>query len=71
MFGRCKSQLSRIINWMFVFISENFGHLMENTNMFWLEPEYLQMYSNAISAKGAALTNCVGFIDGKKIPRNI
>ena len=32
--------------------------------LFMMNPEKLQIYANAISAKGAALDRCFGFIDG-------
>jgi len=66
LFGRSKTQLSFIINYMFNFIEVKFGHLMETLDLFWLSPTHLEQFAESICRKGSPLDNCVGFIDGKK-----
>ena len=42
-------------------VHERFGHLMTSLDLAWLDPE---LFSKAISEKGAPLHQCWGFIDG-------
>ena len=42
-------------------VHERFGHLMTSLNLVWLDPA---LFSKAISAKGAPLQKCWGYIDG-------
>ena len=44
------------------------GHKVLNWNHEILSPVNLQTYVNAITAKGAPLDNCFGFIDGMARP---
>ncbi|XP_028415050.1 uncharacterized protein LOC114538135 [Dendronephthya gigantea] len=44
------------------------GHRMTEWNQQILSPENLEIYADAIHAKGAALANCYGFIDGTVRP---
>jgi hypothetical protein len=40
------------------------GHRLTEWNHQILHPEALETYATAVSNKGAALTNCFGFVDG-------
>lgn len=46
------------------YICDTHHHKITNWNNGILNPAALQMYADAISAKGAALDNCFRFIDG-------
>ncbi|XP_050509690.1 uncharacterized protein LOC126886722 isoform X2 [Diabrotica virgifera virgifera] len=47
----------------------NHGYLLRDLgNLPWLNREKLSAYSNSIAAKGAAVQNCWGFIDGTARP---
>ena len=46
------------------YICDTHHHKITNCNNGNLNPAALQMYADAISAKGAALDNCFGLIDG-------
>ena len=46
------------------FIYQRRGHLLSDFQQQWLSPVHLKEYDVAIHAKGAALENCWGFIDG-------
>ena len=63
-FGRSKTELSQIFNVTCRFIYDNHGHLLTDFNQRWLEPASLRRFTEAVSAKGSALDNCWGFIDG-------
>ena len=52
------------INTMHTVIYDQHGHLICYWNEALLRPGMLEAYAAAISAKGAALNNCSGFIDG-------
>ena len=56
--------LSMITNQMLDFIYNVHGHKVLNWNHYLLSPANLQTYVDAITAKGAPLDNCFGFIDG-------
>ena len=49
-------------------IYENWNHLLNNLNKSWLSPQCLQGFCNTIHQKGAALSNCWGFVDGTVWP---
>ena len=49
-------------------IYDRFNHLLTDLNQPWLSQQNLQLFANAIHAKGAALDNCWGFIDGTVRP---
>ena len=55
--------LSMINNKMIDFIYDTQGHRLIQWNHQILNPESLETYAEVISAKGAALTNCFGFVD--------
>lgn len=46
-------------------VYERFKHLLTSLDLIWLDPE---AFSAAVHAKGAALQNCWGFIDGTARP---
>ena len=56
--------LSMINNHMIDYIYDTHVHKVLNWNHEILSPVNLQTYVNAITAKGAPLDNCFGFIDG-------
>ena len=49
-------------------IDSEFGHLLRDLNQPWLFADNLIMFADAIHAKGAALNNTWGFIDGTVRP---
>lgn len=67
-FGSPVPELSIICIEVINFIYERHGHRVSGWNHFLLSPNDLERYAAAISAKGAALTNCFGFIDGTVRP---
>ena len=64
-FGRPVPEICMMTNKVLNFIFENHGHRMHHTI---LNPECLERYAKAIHAKGAALNNCFGFVDGTVRP---
>ena len=60
--------LSMINNHMIDYIYDTHGHKVLNWNHEILSPVNLQMHVNAITAMGAPLDNCFGFIDGTVRP---
>lgn len=68
MFGRPPPELSMINTEMINILYDLHGHRLTNWNQFLLNPHNLERYANAIADKGAALTNCFGFIDGTVLP---
>ena len=56
--------LSIVSNHVLDYIYDHHSHRILNWNQTILSPLALQEYSDAISAKGAALDNCFDFIDG-------
>ena len=62
-FGRPVPQLSMVVNQMLYIIDSRFGHLLTNLNQPWLS-DNLMSFAGAIYAKGGALNNVWGFIDG-------
>ena len=49
-------------------IYHNFCHLLTDFNLPFLQPRELDIYCEVIHAKGAALRNCFGFVDGTVRP---
>ena len=67
-YGRPVPHLCMIVKWMTNFIYDNHGHLVSSLAQDWLSPQHLQSFANAIHLKGAALSNCWGFVDGTVRP---
>ena len=67
-FARPIPQLSITCNQMTNLIYENWIHLLSNLNQPWLSRQCLQGFCNIIHQKGAALSNCWGFVDGTVRP---
>jgi len=67
-FGRSVPLLCTVANQMTDLIFNQFNHLLRDLDQPWLAPACLQRYANAVHAKGAALDNCWGFIDGTVRP---
>ena len=67
-FGLSVPELCMIFNTVVVHIYEVHGHRLTEWNETVLAAEKLQIYAEAVSAKGAALDNCFGFVDGTVRP---
>ena len=67
-FGWPVPVLSMISNTVLDFIYNEHGHKITQWNNSLLNPANLEVYAAAISDKGAALDNCIGFIDGTVRP---
>lgn len=67
MFGRCLSDISRIVKWVSTHIMDNFSHLLDNIDKPWLDQHSLRTMAAAVQMKGAPLSNCWGFIDGTTV----
>lgn len=67
-FGRPVPVLGMITNEVIDYIYNTHHHKITNWNNDILNPAALQMYTDAISAKGAALDNCFRFIDSNVRP---
>ena len=67
-FGRPVPELSMISNTVMNYIYENHQQRLTNWNQTFLNPAKLEEYAQAISDRGAALKNCLGFIDGTVRP---
>ena len=67
-FGRPVPVLSMISNTVLDFIYNEHGHKITQWNNSLLNPANLEVYAAAISDKGVALDNCIGFIDGTVRP---
>ena len=63
-FGRPIPELSMIYNIVLDHIYNTHGHRISQWNNPILDPVSLERYAEAIHDKGAALDNCIGFIDG-------
>ena len=50
------------------FVFDEHSHQVLQWNYFLLSPPKLQGYADAVSARGAALDNSFGFIDGTVLP---
>lgn len=68
LFARPVPVLCMINNYMIDYIYDTLGHKILQWNNDILSPRLLEMYCNAISAKGSPLDNCFGFIDGTVRP---
>ena len=60
--------LSMINNTVLDYIYDAHSHRITQWNHSILDPVNLERYANAIPDKGAALDNCIGFIDGTVRP---
>ena len=67
-FGRPVPVLSMINNAVLDYIYDAHSHRITQWNNMILDPVNLERYANAIYEKGAALDNCIGFIDGTVRP---
>ena len=67
-FGRPAPVLSMITNEVLDFVYETHKDKILDWNHDLLHPNKLQRYADAVYAKGAALDNCIGFIDGTVRP---
>ncbi|XP_073238052.1 uncharacterized protein [Porites lutea] len=67
-FGLPVPVLSMVSNDVLDFIYNTHRHRITQWNHNVLNPAALQIYSNVISGKGAALHNCFGFVDGTVRP---
>ena len=67
-FGRPVPELSMLTHVVVDFIYNQHGHRISRWNNTLLNPDQLETYANAIHLKGAALGNCVGFVDGTVRP---
>ena len=63
-FARPVPVISMITNTVIDYIYHQHGQRITMWNHAMMSPEKLQIYANAISAKGAPLNKCFGFIDG-------
>ena len=64
-FHRSISALCEIVYWMLDHITTRFAHLLQLPAYF-CEPARVREYATAIYTKGAPLSNCAFFIDGKR-----
>ena len=67
-FGRPVPELSMITNTVINYIYDVHSHRLLEWNDNIMSPDLLDIYTDAISNKGAALGNCFGFIDGTVRP---
>ena len=67
-FGRAVPEISMITNHFEDWIYENHHRKITEWNAELLSQGKLQLYADAVAAKGAALTNCFGFVDGTVRP---
>ena len=63
-FGRPTLVLSMVTNKALHFVYDTLGHRITEWNHQLLDPILLQTYADAVHARGAALENCFGFVDG-------
>ena len=63
LFGRTVPELSMISNVVVDYIYNQHSHKLLQWNDMSFHHENLQAYANAIHCKGAALNNCIGFVD--------
>ena len=63
-FGRSAPEISLILAEVTDHIVNFQGHLLQDLDQPWLQPQYLEEFARAIHQKGAALDNCWGFVDG-------
>ena len=67
-FGRPVPILSMVTNQVVDYIYQAHAHRITQWNNQLLNPASLQLYADAIGRKGAALENCLGFVDGTVRP---
>ena len=67
-FGRPVAEMSMIINNVVDYIYDTHAHRLTQWNHDILDSLSLDVYTDAITRKGAALHNCFGFIDGTVRP---
>lgn len=67
-FGKPVPVLSMITNTVLDYIYAIHGHRINTWNHNILDPQQLEIYAAAITARGAPLENCFGFIDGTVRP---
>ena len=67
-FGKPVPQLRMVVNQMMYKICSEFGGLLRDLNQLWLSAGNLIMFADATHAKGAALNDTWGFIDGTVHP---
>ena len=67
-FGRSVPEISLILAEVTDHIYRTNGHLLQDLNQPWLEPQQLESFARAIHQRGAALSNCWGFVDGTVRP---
>ena len=67
-FGLPAPVLSMVCNDVLDFVYDTHSHRITQWNPTILSPADLQIYRDSIAAKGAALQNCFGFIDGTVRP---
>ena len=67
-FGRSVPEISLILAEVTDHIYRTNGHLLQDLNQPWLEPQQLESVAHAIHQRGAALSNCWGFVDGTVQP---
>ena len=63
-FGRNPAELCLIFNTIVDFIYEHHHYRLHSWDQFFLQPDQLHMYAEAVHQQGAPLNNCFGFIDG-------
>ena len=67
-FGKPVPQLRMVVNQMMDKICSEFEDLLRDVNQLWLSTDNLIMFADATHAKGEALNNTWGFIDGTVHP---
>ena len=67
-FGRPVSESCMITNTVMDFVFDHHAHRLTQWNPNILHSQALQMYADAVSARGAPLQNCFGFVDGTVRP---
>ena len=60
--------LSMITNTVLEYIYDRYSHRLAQWNNQVMDPNHLQQYADAISAKGSPLDNSFGFVDGAVRP---
>ena len=63
-FGRNPTELCLIFNRIVDFTYDNHHHRLRRWDQFFLQPNQLNRYAEAVHQQGAPLSNCFGFIDG-------
>ena len=67
-FGRSVPEICTITNTVMDFLFDHHAHKLTQWNPDILNSQALQMYADAVSARGAPLQNCFGFVDGTVRP---